>query len=170
MRNELLKVTDALLDGRGGVSAPTAKQVKDAHERSDLQALWHRVRELKMEHEANRIAWDTVAAAIEEFFAWEKYWGRRDVLKQCPTEELLLKKRELLDCLRLHGVCVLEKGTIEDYYPEGITGDNKPARAQCFCNNVTTKEQVLELCSSYYKCTSGKSTSEFEAIFHTIFN
>jgi predicted ATP-dependent endonuclease of OLD family len=170
LRNELLKVTDALLDDRGGVSAPTAKQVKDAHERSDLQALWHRVRELKMEHEANRIAWDTVAAAIEDFFAWEKYWGRRDVLKQCPTEELLLKKRELLDCLRLHGVCVLEKGTIEDYYPEGITGDNKPARAQCFCNNVTTKEQVLALCSSYHKCTSGKSTSEFEAIFHTIFN
>jgi hypothetical protein len=112
---------------------------------------------------------EAVIAAVEEFYSWEKYWPRRDVLKECPTAELQAQKQALLDNLRAQGVFVLEKGTIENYYPVGVTGDGKPAKAQSFCNTVITKEQALALCTTGHRDRSGASTSEFEAICRGIF-
>jgi len=169
MRDQLISATDAIIEANGGVPEPNAEKVKTAHERGDLRALWRRVRQLQTEHEAGKASWDTVSAAIKEFFAWERYWARRDVLKQPPSDQLQTQKRAFLDMLRSQGVCVWEKGAIEDYYPAGITGDGKPAQAQCLCNAIATKPQALQLCASGHKDLHGNSTSEFEAVFQTIF-
>jgi hypothetical protein len=168
-RGRLLAAVDALIDGYGGVPEPSAKQVKDAHERGDLRAMWRRARELQAKCKNGQGSAEDVAKAVDEFFAWEKYWGRRDLLRQCPNADLLSQKRALLNDLRGDDVCVLEKGTSEDYYPDGIVGESKPARAQCFGNTITTKERALELCSPGHRGPGGVDTSEFEAMFQTIF-
>jgi AAA ATPase domain/Overcoming lysogenization defect protein-like, TOPRIM domain len=168
-RDRLLEAVDAIISPNGVAMEPNTEQIKDAHERGDLRALWKRACELQAKQKAGQASLEDVVKAVDEWFAWGKYWLRRDVLRQCPTPQLLAQKRALLDDLRGHGVCVLEKGTIEDYYPDGIIGEGKPARAQCFCNAVTTRERVLELCSSGHKGMGGVETSEFEAMFQTIF-
>ena len=168
-RDCLLQEVDKYLESKGGVPEPNAKQIKSAQEKRDLRALWRDVRQLKADYEVGKVDWDTVAAAIDEFFAWERYWGRKETLKECPTEQLLHQKRELLSDLRGQGVCVLEKGDIEDYYPNTITGDSKPAKAQCFCSMITTKDQVLTLCADGHESLNGEMASEFEVIFRTIF-
>jgi len=169
MRNQLISAVDAVIEANGGVSEPSAEKVKMAHERGDLRALWRRARQLHTEHQAGKASWEVVSAAVEEFFAWERYWARRDVLKQPPSEQLQSEKRAFLDALRSQGVCVWEKGAIEDYYPAGITGNGKPAQAQCFCNVISTRSQALDLCAAGHKDLNGGSTSEFEAVFQTIF-
>jgi hypothetical protein len=167
-RDELLVAVDKVIDANGGAPEPNAEQVKDTHERGDLRALWKKARELQAKYKTGHASLEDVTKAVDEFFAWEKYWGRRDTLRQC-NGTLLSQKRALLAGLRGHGVCVLEKGTIEDYYPADITGESKPAKAQCFCNTVTSKEQALALCDTGHKGPRGADTSEFEAIFETVF-
>ena len=166
-RNQLLATVDTILEANGGIPEPNSGQIKAAQERGDLRALWRRARELHAEFKAERISWDTVEATIDDFFAWERYWARRDLLKQ-SSDELLLQKRVLLASLRTLGICVLEKGSIEDYYPENITLRSKPEMAQELCKMITNREQALALCSSNYSGTEANQLSEFEVIFQTV--
>lgn len=168
-RDRLLSSVDENISKNSVVPEPNAEQVKDTHERGDLRALWKKARELKEKYKTGQASLDDVTKAVDEFFAWERYWVRRDTLRQCPDGQLLADKRDLLEKLREQGVCVLEKGTIEEYYPTGVNGENKPAKAQSFCNTVTTREQALALCNSGHKGPEGAVTSEFEAMFQTIF-
>lgn len=168
-RNELLLTLDTFIDANGGVREPGSEKVREAQQRGDLRALWLKARRLQLEHKAGHVGWDVVAQAVDDFFAWERYWARKDFLMNCPNEELSTQKRALIHDLRAHGICVLEKGDLEAYYPENIIGDSKPAKAQCFCNAVKTREQALTLCDGGHNGVDGTSTSEFEVIFQAIF-
>lgn len=167
-RNQLLTAVDSHIDANGGVSEPNAERLRAAHERGDLRARWRRVRALRADQLAGKVDWEDVDAAIDDFFAWEKYWARRDVLKTCAEPAIRAAKRALLQGLRSQGVCVLERGAIEDYYPPGTAGDSKPAKAQCLCNQVTTRDQVIALCDGDHTA-DGATVSEFVAIFRAIF-
>ncbi|OFZ77291.1 MAG: hypothetical protein A2451_02260 [Bdellovibrionales bacterium RIFOXYC2_FULL_39_8] len=58
---------------------------------------------------------------------------------------------------------VLEKGAIEKYYPDSITGPDKPTKAQNFCKIVDTKELLDKLNHKF------EEKYEFEHIFDEIF-
>ena len=169
-RDMLLAAVDDAIKINGGTPEPNAERTKAAQERGDLRALWRKARELQGKCRLGQAPMDDVINAVDEFFAWEKYWGRRDILRQCPSPQLGAQKRALLDNLRCHGVYVLEKGSIEDYYPPGIAGETKPTKAQCFCNTVTTREQALALCDCGHKGVGEAVVSEFEVMFQNIFN
>lgn len=169
LREQLLQAADALLECKGGVPEPKADQVKDAHARGDLRALWRRVRQLKAQHSAGQIPWSDVETGIDEFFAWERYWGRRDTIRESSDPSLLALKMALLENMRRHGVFVLERGAIENYYPDAVCGDSKPIKAQNFCNTVTDKSQALSLCSGGHRLPDGTALTEFEVIFRSIF-
>ena len=70
--------------------------------------------------------------------------------------------------LRKKNVFVLEKGDIEDYYPDDVDGSDKPSKAQSFCSKVNTKEIGLSLCNNIVD-GNGRARNEFEVIFGTIF-
>lgn len=82
---------------------------------------------------------------MDEFFAWERKKTRLAVLEDASDKDVLMLKRELLARLRQQDVYVLERGAIEEYYPPGITGPDKPTRAQAFCSVVTSREAALAL-------------------------
>lgn len=168
-RNKLIAAVDSVISVNGDALEPNPEKVEKAHAKGDLRELWRRARQLHMDYDKGKATLEAVITAVEEFYSWEKYWPRRDVLKECPTAELRAQKQALLDNLRAQGIFVLEKGTIEDYYPAGVTGEGKPAKAQSFCNTVTTKEQALALCTTGHRDRSGAPTSEFEAICRAIF-
>jgi hypothetical protein len=72
------------------------------------------------------------------------------------------------DALREIDVLVLERGTIEAYYPATVTGRDKPTRAQQFCNTVTTRDAALGLCDDQDTDGAGRRAKEFEIIFGAI--
>jgi putative ATP-dependent endonuclease of OLD family len=168
-REALVAAIDRIVDAEGSSPQLSAERLRRTQERGDLRALWNRAKELEAQRKEGKATMEALNAAMNEFFGWERYWVREDVLKNCQEAGLLAQKRELIELLRLNGVCVLEKGTIEDYYPEGITGESKPARAQCFCNTVTSRERALTLCTNDHRNFDASVTSEFEAIFELIF-
>ncbi len=169
-RSELLAAVDAVIQENGGVVEPNAARIADAQRRTELRGLWQRARNLKAQHLAGQASLEDLMSAVDDFFAWERYWARRDTLMQCPTPQLLADKRALLAALRAMGVCVLERGSIDDYYPAHVTGDSKPARAQSFCNAVLRREDADALCDANYSIQNGAPISEWRALLEPIFS
>jgi putative ATP-dependent endonuclease of OLD family len=102
------------------------------------------------------------------FFEDEQNRKRRTVLQHAPTADILTAKRHLLSMLRTYGICLLEKGDIESYYPDGVTGPDKPSKALDFCRRTDTREKALTLCDKI-PVAEGTEKAEFELIFERIF-
>lgn len=167
-RNGLLASVDAQIAATGGFGEPNGKHVKNAAEKADVHALWRRAREVKHRYDAGTANANELAAAIDAFFAWEKYWPRREVLEQPPTGAIRSELIALITALRAQGLFVWEKGSIEDYYPAGVVGDGKPAQAIDCCSKIKVAAEAQALCANDHLDSKGASVSEFDAIFSYI--
>jgi putative ATP-dependent endonuclease of the OLD family len=104
---------------------------------------------------------------LDELFAFERTKPRLEVLLDHSRGDILEKKRQLLSELRNHGVFIWEKGAIENYYPNGVKGPDKPSKAQSFCSLVKTVEEINALCNVIEY--DGGSLSEVSVILKEIF-
>ncbi len=109
--------------------------------------------------------------SVEAFFDWEHKTDRLAVLMTAKDDQLLRLKWHLLQMLRAIDVYVLERGAIEQYYPEGITGADKPSRAQDFCAKVTSRDAIMNCCGEQELEVDSERTTEneFDLIFTGIF-
>jgi hypothetical protein len=97
-RDKLIAAVDSIININGDVLEPNAEKVKTAQARGDLRELWRRARQLYMDYRDGKATLEAVTAAVEEFYSWEKYWPRRDVLKECPNAELRAQKQGRKGC------------------------------------------------------------------------
>lgn len=169
VRAKLLAKVDELIvpDSEG----PSAKDAKEAHDSGELRGLWRRVRECQERLKAGTCTQEEHDEAIEAFFAWQRKSDRLVVLKTSMDSQVLKLKYQLLDMLRAADVYVLERGAVEQYYPDTITGPDKPSRAQNFCSKVATREVVLACCGEIPYENNGEQiqVKEFDLIFRRIF-
>ena len=168
-RDNLLAKLDELIvtDANG----PSAKEAKDAHDSGELRGLWRKVKEFREKLRAGTCTQAEHDAAVEAFFAWQGKDDRLSVLKSSTDMQIVQSKHDLLEMLRAVDVYVLERGAIEEYYPDAITGADKPSRAQDFCARVTTRDAVLACCREQPVTRDGTLTSikEFDLIFQQLF-
>jgi putative ATP-dependent endonuclease of the OLD family len=168
-REKLLERVDELVvreeDG------PSAKEAREAHGSGELRGLWRRVREYQGKLKSGECTRDEHDTVVEAFFAWQRKSERLDVLQNSNDGHMLELKHRLLEMLRGNDVYVLERGAIEQYYPEMITGPDKPSRAQDFCAKVNTLDAVLNCCGvqAIYKDNEVKEVKEFMLICQGIF-
>ncbi len=101
-----------------------------------------------------------------QLFAEEQNLRRSVVLASDPT--VRTAKESLLASLRNHGVCVLSKGSIEDYYPTLCDGSDKPSKALSACTKVSTPQDARALCASVNDGQSNERP-ELELIFEAVF-
>lgn len=147
----------------------SSSQVRDLQEKGELKALWRKVRMLQNASQQGTVDLEKLNEAVDEFFAYERKNERLEVLKNAD-EEICALKNDLLSKLRNKDIYVLEKGAIEDYYPDGIEGADKPSRAQYFCNFIKTREAAIGLCNDIVISESGETKKEFELIFESVFD
>ena len=166
--NLLAKVDELIVPYANG---PSAKDAKDAHDSGELRGLWRKVRESQAKLKAGTCTQAEHDAAVEAFFAWQRKDDRLAVLKTSKDVQMIQLKHRLLEMLRAGDVYVLERGAIEQYYPDSITGADKPSRAQDFCSKVATREAILACCGEQTVERDGTQVSinEFEVIFQGIF-
>ena len=168
-RDKLLAKVDELIvpDANG----PSAREAKDAHDSGELRGLWQRVKEAQAKLKDGTCSPAQHDATVEAFFAWQRKSDRLAVLKASADHQMLQLKCRLLEMLRAVDVYVLERGAIEQYYPDTITGADKPSRAQDFCSKVATRETILACCGEQKVERDGKQASikEFDFIFQGIF-
>jgi putative ATP-dependent endonuclease of the OLD family len=103
---------------------------------------------------------------IDSMLEEELHQPRIAVLRTHPL--IQGPKMAFLCDLRDHEVFVLARGSVEDYYPPGIEGRDKPARAESFQRLIKTRDDVLKLAEDVPR-TNGQMVNEFEAIFGSIF-
>lgn len=168
-RDKLLARVDELIvpDTNG----PSAKDAKNAHDSDELRGLWQKVREFQAKLQAGTCTQAEHDAAVEAFFAWQRKDDRLAVLTTSTDAKMISLKHRLLEMLRTADVYVLERGAIEQYYPDTIMGADKPSRAQDFCSKVATRDAILGCCGEQTVTQSGvqMSIKEFELIFTGIF-
>lgn len=168
-RDELLARVDELIvpDALG----PSAREAKGAHDSGELRGLWRKVRESRAKLKDGTCTQAEHDAAVEAFFAWQSKADRLAVLKASTDVQMLQLKHRLLDMLRAVDVYVLERGAIEQYYPDIITGADKPSRAQDFCAKLNNRDAILACCGEHTVVRSGAQMAikEFDLIFKGIF-
>lgn len=166
--NLLAKVDELIMPNANG---PSAKDAKDAHESGELRGLWRKVRGVREDLKAGTCTQAEHDAAVEAFFAWQRKADRLAVLKTSTDVQMLKLKYHLLEMLRAVDVYVLERGAIEQYYPDTIMGADKPSRAQDFCSKVATRDAILACCGEQTVTRKGGQTTvkEFDLIFQGVF-
>jgi putative ATP-dependent endonuclease of OLD family len=105
-------------------------------------------------------------ALVQALLADELEKPRRRVLREEPR--VRDAKLTLLAKLRSQRILVFEKGTLEDYYPPAVCGQDKFCKAEDMCKKVSTKEQALALASAI-PVSDGSTRNELEAIFARVF-
>jgi hypothetical protein len=168
-RKDLLDKVDELIvpDANG----PSAKDAKDAHASGELRGLWRKVRESEAKIKDGKCTQAEHDEAVEAFFEWQRKSDRLAVLKTSDDVQMLQLKHRLLEMLRVVDVYVLERGAIEQYYPDNIMGVDKPSRAQDFCAKVARRGEILACCGEQTVERDGAQASikEFDLIFQGIF-
>jgi hypothetical protein len=166
--NLLAKVDELIVPDRDG---PSTQKAKDAHDSGGLRSLWRKVKEAQDKLKAGTCTQAEHDADVEAFFAWQRKDDRLEVLKTSTDEQMLQLKHHLLEMLRAVDVYVLERGAIEQYYPNTITGADKPSRAWDFCEKVAGRDAILACCGEQSVERNGipQSIKEFDLIFQGIF-
>ncbi|GAB2506579.1 ATP-dependent nuclease [Arenimonas alkanexedens] len=168
-RAELLAKVDELIVP--DTDGPSTKDAKGAHDSGELRGLWRRVRDCQAKLKDGACTQAEHDGAVEAFFAWQRKDNRLTVLQTSSDTHMVQLKHRLLEMLRAVDVYVLERGAIEQYYPETITGADKPSLAQDFCAKVATRDAVLACCDEQTIENNGdrQSVKEFDLIFKAIF-
>jgi len=171
-RDKLLAKVDELIEPDTGSDEPSGADARDAHDSGELRGLWRRVKQWQAEYQAGTCTKDDLDRAVDEFFAWQRKSDRLAVLMNSDDSQMLQLKWRLLEMLRQVDVYVLERGAIEQYYLDDITGPHKPSRAQDFCSKVKTREAVLACCGEQEFVRDGSMVKEkeFNLIFSRIFD
>lgn len=162
LHDELIKDIDVIIDTENKLENPSPRLIKEELQRERAKILYDQIiaaREAKNVTEQTR--------ALDELFVFQRSKPRLEVLMDASLVDILRKKRQLLSELRSHGVFIWEKGAIENYYPNGIRGADKPSKAQSFCSLVKTAEEVKALCN-VIEYEEG-SLPEFSVILKEIF-
>ena len=169
LRAKLLNLVDKALPKEA--AEPSDKETKDAQKQGVLRGLWAKAKQAKREYEADKNKLTELERAIQEFFDWERRENRLMVLQNPPNEEIRNALNELINVMRESGVHILSKGAIEEYYPDGevIKGRDKPSRAQCYRNVVTTRAEIIANCPIVQVNADGETKPELEIICEAVF-
>ncbi len=130
-----------------------------------------RFRELNnkyIQYQAGTIGFDDIQIAAREFFTFRYIVPRKKVLRESENSEIINKKQELLFKLRENNIFVLERGEIEDYYPEEITGRGKVDKALDYRSKMNDIVDITRNCGNV-RSLSGDAKPELEVILETIF-
>jgi len=162
LRADLLAHVDKIIADENLLPVPSPKLLKEELQRD-------RVKALHLSLVAARVKGDVAEQCriLDEIFVFEKTVPRLEVLSDFSRENIVSKKRRLLASLRTKGIFVLEKGAIEEYYPNTVKGADKPSLAQSFCSLINSREEVLALCNLID--IDGMQTPELEVIMKQVF-
>ena len=162
IRSELIVLLDSVIDTENLKPTPSPSLVRQEVQRERFR---NKLEALNTARAAGNT--EDVTTLLNEIFVFEHSKPRLELLRDHDRPEILEKKRELITELRESGVYILEKGAIESYYPSTVTGADKPSKAQSFCAQVTSREDLLALCDTI--ADGDREAAELDVVFSGIF-
>jgi hypothetical protein len=169
LRSDLLQRVDAATAQQDEAPSPKSETIRREHGRREIRDLWAATRAARAEYDRDHSKFDKLDAAVEAFFAWESRDIRKECLRAGTAPGVGDAKAALIAELRNQGVFVLARGALEDYYPAGVTGADKIAKASAFRDVVRTREQALALSSSIACPRLGADATEHHCMCSVLF-
>lgn len=170
LRDGLIKRVDAVLSLAEAGTELTSSELSNLKRSGEARALWRAAQEASEAFSRDEITFADLDEAVKSFFAQQKNDARLEVLRLAEDGEVARLKESLLTTLREQYIFVLSRGEIEDYYPEHLTGNDKPSLALSFCNwigeiggSVRTLDALAPTIDENGKC-------EFDRIFEQLFS
>lgn len=127
VRAAAIQAVDAQVAVLGLAVKPSSDQIRDKLQSGSWRSRYEQLKEALVQVQTTGVVGPGTNLLIGGLFSWEQGNTR---VKACRKDEVTRAALvPLLDGLRLAGICVLSRGAIEDYYPPGAGGDQKPQRA-----------------------------------------
>ncbi len=166
-RSELMQVVDEIIGNEELADSPTGEQVKAILRRATWKDQFRQFKDIAARVRKGGPITDADLQTLDNILETERAEPRLAVLK--GRGEVLEGKRHVLALGRESDVYILERGSIEDYYPAYIQGRDKLAKAQEFCRRVTSADSVRRLCSAIHVPGRDQPVAELELIVASIF-
>lgn len=127
IRDEAVRQIDGRIAALGVAAEPLPRQIKDKIRSAGWQERWGQAKQaLRQAQVTGQLDADTLSS-IDRLFSWEPDIARGKACRD--DDEARSTLTPLLDGLRAAGICVLSRGAIEEYYPAGAIGNQKPEKA-----------------------------------------
>lgn len=165
-RQDLLTALDAIANKNGFEADIKKTKIKELTRRYTWKEKYLRLKELSEKVKGGEAISDDEKADIDYLFAEESNNLRRQAL-ETPEGNLDLK-HEVLKMLRDKGLFILSNGAIEDYYPDGVIGEDKPSKALDAVKKVRAIENPSDFLPRIKK--GENEVCEMNEIFSMIFN
>jgi len=165
-RSELLQMLDRQSTSPDpACTSLSGKQIGDCARSASCREKYLALRSAYHEALAGSGTMEALEAAGNAFFGKEDEVRRLARLK--TDASVRQKKVELLEALRNEDILLLQRGSIEDYYPEGLGGVDKPSKALRFCETLQCRDDVVRSCGTVP--SNGSECAEFIVTFERIF-
>lgn len=158
-----LQAIDARIAALAMRAEPSTRQITDRVRSVSWRNRYEQAKAALRQVQANNMVDGPTIALIDGLFTWEQEVARVKVCQEDDAARAALTP--LLDGLRAAGICVLSRGAIEDYYPAGAVGDQKPARAM---HAITLLPDAASIAQVSYPLEPGRAC-ELTEIFTSLF-
>lgn len=127
-RSQSIQDIDVQIQALGISAEPSPRQIKSRVKSETWQQRYEAAKAALRSLRPDEPVESQVIEQIESLFVWEQATARVRACREHDAARSALIP--CLDALRARGICVLSKGAIEDYYPDGTLGyGSKPERA-----------------------------------------
>lgn len=126
-RSKLLALIDKIADEKGIDADLPAQKIKELTRRYTWKERYNRLKEIGKKVLNGGVPTSQEMLELEMLFSEETNNLRRQIFTDKTS--ILTGKNELLQQLRENNIFILSHGTIENYYPDGIVGEDKPTKA-----------------------------------------
>ncbi len=164
-REQLLEILDRIANEKGIQAELPATKIKELVRRYTWRERYNKLKELGLKVKAGNALTEDETLEIDFLFTEEENNLRRRVFTDKALD--IPEKYSLLTALRNQDIFILSHGAIESYYPDGVTGDDKPTRAL----NAVKILKGYEDCRPHLPNTKveDQDQCELEVIFKKIF-
>lgn len=165
-REQLLSLLDKIANEQGAEADLPASKIKELARKYSWKQRYNKLKELGLKIKAGETLTEQETLEIDFLFIEEENNLRRRVFTDKALE--IPEKYSLLAALRSIDIFILSHGSIESYYPEGVTGDDKPTKAL----NAVGILRGYENCRLHLPTIKidNKKVCELEIIFKKIFS
>jgi len=127
MREKLLSTLDNIANEQNIKPDLPASKIKELVRRYTWKERYSKLKEHALKVKSGSALTEEELLEIDDLFSEEENNLRRRIFTDKQIE--LPEKLSLLDALRNQDIFILSHGAIESYYPDGVTGDDKPTKA-----------------------------------------
>jgi putative ATP-dependent endonuclease of the OLD family len=144
LRAAAIQSIDSRIQEIGLAATPSASQIGDRFKRHTFRQTYANAKAGLRNMQNTKVVDDDALAQLDSLFSWESELSRCLACREDPVCATAIVP--LLDHLRAQGICVLSKGAIEEYYPDGCPADgSKPSRALKAASMIETEAHALAL-------------------------